>query len=82
MKGWGTMQKKTKMGVPNYTTTQLTVLVVLRVMISWHFIYEGIVKVLNPYWSSDGYLLESMGILSGLATSIVASPTSLKIVDF
>ncbi len=82
MKGRGIMQKKTKRGVPNYTTTQLTVLVVLRVMIGWHFLYEGMVKVLNPYWSSDGYLLESKGIFSGLATSIVANPTSLKIVDF
>jgi thiosulfate dehydrogenase [quinone] large subunit len=82
MKGRGTMQKKAKTGVPNYTTTQLAVLVVLRVMIGWHFLYEGMVKVLNPYWSSDGYLLESKGIFSALATSIVANPTSLKIVDF
>lgn len=65
-----------------YSTAQLTVLVVLRVFIGWHFLYEGIAKLLNPYWSSAGYLLEARGIFSGLATSIVASPTILKVVDF
>lgn len=68
--------------LPNYTATQLTSLVVLRILIGWHFLYEGIVKVLNPYWSSAGFLIETKGIFSGLATSIVASPTTLGIIDF
>ncbi len=66
----------------NYSNIQLTALVVLRVFIGWHFLYEGIVKVLNPYWSSAGYLLDTKWIFSGLSTSIVSSPTALKIVDF
>ncbi len=68
--------------LPKYTTTQLTALVVLRVLIGWHFLYEGIAKLLNPYWSSAGFLLETKGIFSGLATSIAASPTALRMVDF
>ena len=68
--------------LPKYTTTQLTALVVLRVLIGWHFLYEGMVKVLNPYWTSAGFLLETKGILSGLATAIVASPGALRVVDF
>jgi len=71
------MEKKT-----NYTQAQLTVLVILRVLIGWHFLYEGISKLLNPYWSSAGYLLETKCIFSGLATSIVASPNALRVVDF
>lgn len=71
------MEKKT-----NYTQAQLTVLVIFRLLIGWHFLYEGIAKLLNPYWSSAGYLLETKGIFSGLATSIVSSPGALKIVDF
>jgi thiosulfate dehydrogenase [quinone] large subunit len=74
------MQIKTKN--TNYTNVQLTALVILRVLIGWHFLYEGIVKVLNPYWSSAGYLLETKGLFSGLATSIVASPNALKVIDF
>lgn len=67
---------------PDYTTLQLTALVILRVVIGWHFLYEGMVKLLNPYWSSAGFLLETKGILKGLATSIVANPRALGLVDF
>ena len=35
---------------------QLYGLVVLRVLIGWHFLYEGIAKLLNPYWSSAAFL--------------------------
>lgn len=65
----------------NYTNIQLSALVILRVLIGWHFLYEGIVKVLNPYWTSAGYLLDTKWIFSGLARSIVSSPAILKTVD-
>ncbi len=67
---------------PDYTSLQLTALVILRVVIGWHFLYEGMVKLLNPYWSSAAFLLETKGIFKGVATSIVASPGALGIVDF
>ena len=77
------MQKDNDLVNPhNYTNTQLTALVVLRMLIGWHLLYEGIAKVTNPYWTSAGYLSESKWIFSGLFTSIVANPTVLKIVDF
>jgi thiosulfate dehydrogenase [quinone] large subunit len=66
----------------NYTTWQTTILVALRVFIGWHFLYEGLVKLLNPYWSAAGYLVESRWIFSGLFKAIVASPSLLSIVDF
>ncbi|MDZ7337580.1 MAG: DoxX family protein [candidate division KSB1 bacterium] len=61
---------------------QLGVLVALRILIGWHFLYEGVAKLLNPYWSSSGYLLEAKGFLAGFFTSIVANPTALRIVDW
>ena len=57
-------------------------LVVLRVLIGWHFLYEGISKLINPYWSSAAYLLDSKWIFSGLAKTIVANPTLLSISDY
>ena len=57
-------------------------LVVLRVLIGWHFLYEGISKLINPYWSSAAYLLDSKWIFSGLAKAIVANPTLLSISDY
>lgn len=65
-----------------YSTMQLTSLVMLRMMIGWHLLYEGITKVTNPYWSSAGYLMESKWIFSGWFHAIVANPLALKIVDF
>ena len=54
-------------------------LVVLRVLIGWHFLYEGISKLINPYWSSAAYLLDSKWIFSGLAETIASNPTLLTI---
>lgn len=57
-------------------------LVVLRFLIGWHFLYEGISKLLNPYWSSAAYLLDSKWIFSGLAKTIVSNPTLLTFSDY
>ena len=57
-------------------------LVVLRVLIGWHLLYEGISKLINPYWSSAAYLLDSKWIFSGLAKTIVSNPTLLTISDY
>ena len=65
----------------DYSTYQLSGLVVLRVLIGWHFLYEGIAKLLNPYWSSAAYLLDSKWLLSGLAETIVSDPVLLSISD-
>jgi thiosulfate dehydrogenase [quinone] large subunit len=64
------------------TGWHLGALVALRVLIGWHFLYEGLAKAFNPYWSSTGYLLEAKGPLAGFFTSIVANPTALRIVDW
>jgi thiosulfate dehydrogenase [quinone] large subunit len=55
---------------------QQTVLVVLRSLVGWHFLYEGYTKLLNPAWSQNGvplppwssaaYLKAATGPLSGL----------------
>lgn len=38
----------------------------LRVAIGWHFLYEGIVKIYNPDWTSFGYLITAQGPLKPL----------------
>jgi thiosulfate dehydrogenase [quinone] large subunit len=57
-------------------------LVVLRMMIGWHFLYEGIAKITNPHWTAAEYLAESKGIFSGLFTWLAADPSRLAAVDF
>lgn len=56
-------------------------LVTLRVAIGWHFLYEGVIKVIQPDWSSAAYLAESRWIFSGLFHWISATPSVLKVVD-
>jgi thiosulfate dehydrogenase (quinone) large subunit len=66
----------------HYSNMQLFWLVTLRVMIGWHFLYEGLVKVVNPNWSCAGYLMDSQGWLSGFYHSMAANQSVLAIVDF
>jgi thiosulfate dehydrogenase [quinone] large subunit len=66
----------------NFSNTQLWALVILRVAIGWHFLYEGISKLLNPNWSSLGYLMDSKGIFEGLFHALAGNATALNIMDF
>jgi thiosulfate dehydrogenase [quinone] large subunit len=74
------MNGAAKAGGP-YGTFQLTALVSLRILIGWHFFYEGLAKITNPYWTSAGYLTESQGWFSGFFESLSASPGTLTVVD-
>ena len=58
------------------------VLTVLRVLVGWHFLYEGISKLASPGWSSASYLMESKWLFSGFFHWIISNPTALSITDF
>ena len=67
------------------TTTHLSrrfagALALLRVLIGWHFRYEGVVKGYNPDWTSFGYLASAQGPLESVFASL-ASESVLPIVD-
>lgn len=66
----------------DYTKAQRNMLVVLRVLIGWHFLYEGLIKLLNPNWSSIGYLMDSQGFMSGFFHSLVSNTNTLAVLDF
>lgn len=34
-------------------------LVVLRLLIGWHFLYEGVIKIYSSTWTAKGYLLSA-----------------------
>lgn len=57
-------------------------LVILRIAIGWHLLYEGIVKLLNPNWSSLGYLMDSKGLFEGLFHAMAGNATVLNVMDF
>ena len=69
-------------GTKTFTTFQLTTLVLLRLMIGWQILYEGISKLLIPNWSSAVFLRESQWVLSGFSNWIISHDGVLQVVDF
>ena len=41
------------------SATQTGALVLLRLLIGWHFLYEGVIKLYSPSWTAKGYLLSA-----------------------
>ena len=57
-------------------------LLLLRILIGWHFLYEGLSKLLDPQWSAAGYLASSRWILSDLFHWMSETPSVLEWVNF
>jgi thiosulfate dehydrogenase (quinone) large subunit len=60
---------------------QMTTIVVLRVLVGWHFLYEGLSKLTTPGWSASGYLTQSRGPLAGLFRWMASDPNVLANVN-
>jgi thiosulfate dehydrogenase [quinone] large subunit len=56
-------------------------IVLLRVFIGWHFLYEGVIKMYNPDWTSIGYLASAQGPLRSFFFELT-NDSILGIVDF
>ncbi|MBN1560041.1 DoxX family protein [candidate division KSB1 bacterium] len=61
---------------------QLGILLILRLVVGWHFLYEGIVKLLLPEWTAAQYLYVSSWALAPLFHWIAETPAVLQVVDF
>ena len=46
------------------------ILTVLRILVGWHFLYEGIIKLYNPDWTSFGYLASAQGPFKPFFTAL------------
>ena len=63
------------------SAVQLSFLVILRVVIGWHFLYEGIAKLLTPGWTASGYLSVSKWIFAGMFNWLASSQAAMFVVD-
>ncbi len=69
-------------GLIDLKLKHLYLLTLLRVAIGWHFLYEGMVKLLAPAWSAEGYLMNSSGFLSGFFHSMAQNDATLNVINF
>jgi thiosulfate dehydrogenase [quinone] large subunit len=63
------------------SNVQMATVVVLRVLIGWHFLYEGLSKLTAPSWSAQGFLLQSRGPFAELFRWMAADPERLAQVN-
>lgn len=50
----------------------------LRVIVGWHFLYEGIAKLTSPTWSAAGYMKASRGPFSEFFKWVASQPHLLE----
>jgi thiosulfate dehydrogenase [quinone] large subunit len=68
------------MNIPKFTRVQAFGLVLLRIFIGWHFLYEGVINAYYPSWTSRGYLV-SASILKPFFAWL-ASDSLISVIDY
>jgi thiosulfate dehydrogenase [quinone] large subunit len=66
----------------NDSKGQTIAITTLRIVVGWHFLYEGLSKLFQPDWTSRAYLMDSKGFLSGFFNWIAAHQPVLNVADF
>lgn len=59
----------------------MVAITVLRVVVGWHFLYEGLTKLTAASWSSAGYLKQARGPFAEFFRSLAAQPDRLANAD-
>ena len=59
------------------TRSAMLAITLMRVVVGWHFLYEGIAKLTSASWSAAGYMKVSRGPFSGLFHWIAGNPQLL-----
>ena len=62
--------------------SSINILIILRILIGWHFLHEGVTKILKPGWTCVGYLTDSQGPFSFIFHAIAKSTAMVGIADW
>ena len=54
----------------------------MRVVVGWHFLYEGYVKLSSEGWSAAGYLHAAVGPFSGMFQFMAGSAGMVRLIDY
>ena len=60
---------------------QRTAIIILRLLIGWHFLYEGAIKLFNPNWTAKAYMMSAQGPTKSIFAWL-GSDSLIGIVDF
>jgi uncharacterized membrane protein YphA (DoxX/SURF4 family) len=63
------------------TKLRPAIFTLLRIIIGWHFLYEGLVKIMNPAWTARPYLEGSRWIFGDIFRWMVSGNTGMWIID-
>jgi uncharacterized membrane protein YphA (DoxX/SURF4 family) len=66
----------------NLSSVHLYLLLLIRIAIGWHFLYEGITKIIAANWSSAAYLAGSKWIFAPAFQYMAANAGIVSVVDF
>ena len=66
----------------SYSGLQRFVMLLMRVAVGWHFLYEGYVKIASDGWSAAGYLHAATGPFAGMFEAMAGSAGMIKLIDF
>ena len=60
---------------------QSLVVTLVRVVIGWHLLYQGVIKYLNPDWTAEGFLANANWFLAPHFREMAADASRLRIID-
>ena len=63
------------------TALRKTIITIIRAAIGWHFLYEGLSKLLMESWSAQSYLANATGFLSGFYHWLSAGEGLVEVID-
>jgi uncharacterized membrane protein YphA (DoxX/SURF4 family) len=69
------------LGEQKTSALEVGVVTLLRVAVGWHFLYEGVNKLLTENWTAAPYLQSSTGPFAGLFQGLAENPTALDIAN-
>jgi thiosulfate dehydrogenase (quinone) large subunit len=71
------MKGSADMDVPGLSRSAMIAITLLRVIVGWHFLYEGLAKLTSSSWSAAGYMRASRGPFAEVFRWIASRPDLL-----
>jgi thiosulfate dehydrogenase [quinone] large subunit len=68
------------MNTASFSKGSINAIVLMRIFIGWHFLYEGVLKLYNPGWTSKAYLMSAE--LIAPVFRWMASDSMIGIIDY